>query len=267
MSILGIDIGSSTIKIIEYKNNKIINKEIFNKKNYTSENAFREFMLKKETEQIEKVVLTGIEADKFNKNNFSKPVELVDEFTAIAKGGLKLANLSSAIVVSIGTGTAFIKADQSEIKHLGGTGVGAGTLVNLSSKFINTKDFKTILELSLKGNLDKVDLRISDITTKNIETLPKDLTLSNFGKLSEDAKKEDIILGIINMVFEVIGMMAAFATINTNIKDVVLIGNIVSIPVVKDILKKIEDTHKINFIIPENPEFGVVYGAIKSIEN
>ena len=69
------------------------------------------------------------------------------------------------------------------------------------------------------------------------------------------------------MVFEVIGMMTAFASINDEIKDIVLIGNIVSIPVVKDILTKIEKTHNIRFFIPEDPQYVVALGAIKSCEN
>ena len=60
-------------------------------------------------------------------------------------------------------------------------------------------------------------------------------------------------------------MMTAFASINDNIKDVVLIGNIASIPVVKDVIKKIEKTHKIIFTIPENPQYAVVIGAIESL--
>ena len=69
------------------------------------------------------------------------------------------------------------------------------------------------------------------------------------------------------MVFEVIGMMTAFASINDNIKDIVLIGNIVSIPVVKDVLKKIEKTHNVKFTIPEEPQFAVAIGAIKNAIN
>ena len=266
MSILGIDIGTSTIKMIEYKDNTVLNKAIFKNKNNTNiEASLREFMIKKETESIEKVVVTGIGRKKFNSENFSMPVEIVDEFKAIANGGLKLANLEKAIVVSVGTGTCFIKATHYEAKHIGGTGIGAGTLVNLCSKFANVKDYSTILELSKRGDLSKVDLRIEDITDENIPSLPQDLTLSNFGKLSMSVGREDIVLGILNMIFEVIGMMAAFSTINTDIKDIVLIGNIVSIPVVHDILRKIENTHNVRFHIPENTEFGVAYGAITSI--
>ncbi len=267
MSILGIDIGSSTIKMIEYKEGSILNKAIFrNKQNTNVEASLREFMIKNETDKIEKVVVTGIGRNSFKKENFSMPVIVVDEFKAIAKGGLSLAHLEKAIVVSVGTGTCFIKATNLETKHLGGTGLGAGTLINLSSRFINTRDFEVIKNLSLRGNLDKIDLRIKDITSEDIKTLPQDLTLSNFGKLSLDADREDIVLGILNMIFEVIGMMAAFSTINTDIKDVVLLGNIVSIPAVQDILRKIEGTHNIKFHIPESTEFGVAYGAIKSVE-
>ena len=266
MSILGIDIGTSTIKIIEYKENNILNKAIFKNKNNTNiENALREFMVKNETEKIEKIVLTGIGRNNFKKDNFSMPVETVDEFSAIAKGGLKLANLERAIVVSVGTGTCFIKATKYETKHLGGTGVGAGTLANLCAKFVNAKDYDTILELSKRGDLSKIDLRMEDITKEKIPTLPQELTLSNFGKLSLNAGREDIVLGILNMIFEVIGMMAAFCTLNTDIKDIVLIGNIVSIPAVHDILRKIEKTHNVRFHMPKDTEFGVAYGAIKYI--
>ena len=144
-------------------------------------------------------------------------------------------------------------------------GVGAGTLTNLCSKLAGIDSFEEIIELAKKGNLTNIDLKIGDVTNTEIATLPRDLTLSNFGNLNNDAKKEDLILGIVNMVFEVIGMMAAFTLKNDTIKDVILIGNIVSIPRVEELLEKIKITQNINFVIPENPGFGVAIGAIKNI--
>ena len=58
----------------------------------------------------------------------------VDEFHAIGKGGLFLTGLTRAIIVSMGTGTAFIIADQNGEKHIGGTGIGGGTLLGLPIK-------------------------------------------------------------------------------------------------------------------------------------
>ena len=267
MSIISIDIGTTTTKIIEYKDDQIINKEIASNKN--EERILEEFIdkYKIKKENIEYIVLTGIGADKININKYNIPVKVVEEFKAIAAGGLYLSKEEEALIVSIGTGTALIRATKNEIKHLGGTGVGAGTLTNLCKSYAETNNFEEIIELSKKGDLGKIDLRIGDATDKEITTLPLDLTLANFGKLEEDAKKEDIVLGIVNMVFEIIGMMAAFSLKNDRIKKVVLIGNIVKIPRVNKILKKIEKLHKISFIIPENPEYAVALGAIKEIEN
>ena len=135
-------------------------------------------------------------------------------------------------------------------------------MTNLCNKFADTKSFEEIIELSKKGDLNNIDLRIADLTDENIKTLPPELTLANFGKLKENASKDDIVIGLVNMVFEIIAMMVAFASINDDVKDVVLIGNIVSIPVVKDVLRKIEKTHGLSFIIPENAQYAVVIGAI-----
>ena len=267
MSIIAIDIGTTTTKIIEYKEDKITNKEIIKNKNI--EEILYSFLDKNNInkKEIDFITLTGIGSDKVNLANFNIPVRIVEEFKAIAMAGKYLSNKEKILVASIGTGTALIRVDKDELKHLGGTGVGAGTLTNLCRIAANTNSFKEIVTLSKKGNLEKIDIRIGDATDKKISTLPQDLTLSNFGKLSNDARKEDIVLGIINMIFETIGMMAAFSLKNDTIKEVVLIGNIVRIPRVEEILKKIETLHNISFIIPKNPEYGVAIGAIKQIQS
>lgn len=264
MSIIGIDIGSSTTKIVEYKNNEFINRKIY-QKNKTVEENLDDFIKINNITNIERFVLTGIGADKIDLVNYNVPVKSVEEFVAIATGGKCLSGKQEAIVVSVGTGTALIKVTPEEIKHLGGTGVGAGTLLNLCNRILDVKSFNDILELSKRGDLSKIDLRIGDVTNQEIETLPKDLTLSNFGKFEIDSKKEDIVLGILNMIFEVIGMMAVFATQNLDIKDIVVIGNITVIPVVKDIIEKLEKLHKVNFILSDDAEFAVVIGAIKKV--
>lgn len=265
MNILGIDIGSSTIKIIEYKDEKILSKGIYESKNY--DRIIDKFITDNNIKEIDKIIVTGINAKKVNLEKYNVAVEVVEEFDAVGTGGLYLSKKEKAIIASIGTGTALIRAERKNFKHLGGTGVGAGTLSNLCNRFANTKSFEEIIELSKQGDLSNIDLRIADLTDENIETLPPELTLANFGKLKENASKADIVIGLVNMVFEIIGMMTAFASTNDNIKDIVLIGNIVSIPVVKNVLRKIEKTHKVSFIIPEDPQYAVVIGAIKKYRN
>lgn len=265
MSIIGIDIGSSTTKLIEYENDKILNKKILRK--VFEKEDLENFIKNNEIAKVEKIVFTGIGAHKINQKDYDIQIEKVEEFKAIAKGGLYLANKEEALVVSIGTGTALLEVRKDSVKHLGGTGVGAGTLYNLCDRLLNIKGFDKICEATEKGNVCKIDLRIGDVTDAEIETLPKNLTLANFGKFDKDTSSEDIVAGIVNMIFEVIGMMVAFYTINSDIKEAVLIGNITAIPGVKNILDKIENTHKVKFYIPENAEFAVTLGAIKYIEN
>ena len=121
MSIIGIDIGSSTTKIVEYKNDKIINKDIYINENV--EQIIDNFITKNNVkmENVESIVVTGIGADKLKNNKYNIPIKKVEEFKAVGIGGLYLANKKEALIVSIGTGTAFVKANEKEIKHIGGT--------------------------------------------------------------------------------------------------------------------------------------------------
>lgn len=261
-NIIGIDIGSSTTKIIEYKENEIVNKKITANKDIIKEIDSFLYENKIDINNIHKFVITGIGANKVDISKYNVKTEIIKEFDAIGTGGLYLSGVEKVIVVSIGTGTAFVRVDKSNLKHIGGTGVGAGTLTNLCKRFAGTKNFDEILNLSKVGNLDNVDLKIGDITEEKINTLPSDLTLSNFGNLKPSATNSDIILGMLNMIFETIGMMAAFSSINDDIKHIVLIGNIVTLPCVKSILKKIENLYDISFIIPKEAQYAVALGAV-----
>lgn len=265
MSIIGIDIGSSTTKIIEYENSRIKSKKIIRR--FYEENDLYDFISENNIKDIEKLVLTGIGSDKINKDSYNYEICFVEEFDSIGTVGKYLSNKENVFVVSIGTGTAIIEVNNDNIKHLGGTGVGAGTLFNLCNRFLGLNSFDEIVEYAQKGDVGKIDLRIGDVTDKDIKTLPKDLTLANFGKFEKSASKEDMVLGFVNMVFEVIGMMVAFASLKADYKDAILIGNIVAIPGVKEILKKIEFTHKMNFIVLDDAEYAVALGAVvKSLE-
>ncbi len=121
MSIIGIDIGSTTTKIIEYNKKKLINSEIL--KNRNTEEILEEFLQSNNINisDIEKIVVTGIGANKFKSNKYNIPMKTVEEFEAIATGGLNLANKKEGLIVSVGTGTALIRVNKGGIKHLGGT--------------------------------------------------------------------------------------------------------------------------------------------------
>lgn len=266
MNIIGIDLGTSLAKIIECdKELNIINKMISLDKDL--EKVFDNFVTTNniELDNIEKVVLTGVGSSKFDKEKLRRiPTTKVNEFFAVATGGLELSKREEGTIVSMGTGTALVKVEGNEIKHLGGTGVGGATLVKLANRIAGTNNFNEIIELSFKGSLKNVDLTIGDVTVKEIEGLPKDITAANFGKLNGKANDSDVILGIINMILETIGMLTVLATKDSKSRDVILIGSVTKIPYIYKVIEKFKSLCDLKFIVPDNAEYAVAIGAIKN---
>lgn len=262
MNYIGIDIGTSNIKIIETDENlKIKNKIILEK--MLPEKALEKFINEKNInlDNTEKIIVTGVGANNMKVQYLNTPIEKVPEFIATGSIGEE----EKFIVASIGTGTAFIKNENGDMAHLGGTGVGGGTLINLSKKIEPQINFEYIKNIELTGSLKNVDLTIQDVTTEEIKTLPKDTTAVNFGKLNEKATNDDVILGIINMVFETVGVMAALAAKGSNITNIIAIGQIANIPYARKVLDKIEKLHNVKFTIPQNAEYGTAIGAVKAV--
>ena len=263
MNYIGIDIGTTNIKIIEVDENlNIIKKQIFEKQN--PNNVLNGFIKQNnlDLKNIKKIVATGVGTSKLKKVYENIEIEKVPEFNAIAKGGEFVLGKQNSIIASIGTGTAFIKNINGDFLHIGGTGIGGGTLINLCKKIKPKISFEEINNITNIISTEKVDLWIKDITEEEIKTLPKDITAVNFGKLNNKTTDEELIIGIVNMVFETIGVMAAFAAKGDNITNVVVLGQLVKMPFARKVLNKIEFLHNVKFIIPENPEYIVALGAI-----
>jgi type II pantothenate kinase len=166
----------------------------------------------------------------------------------------------------MGTGTALVYAENGkEPQYLGGIGVGGGTLLGLSKQLLGMNNIDHIAELAKDGDIHNIDLKISDISRQDIVPGYSDvMTASNFGKLSDLATKGDIALGLINMVFETVGMVAYFAAKQFGLKDIVVTGNLTQIshaPGIFDVLNKM---FNMNFIIPENAQFSTVIGSALS---
>ena len=263
MSYISMDIGTSNIKIIEADEKLNIKNKIILEK-MIPEDALGKFIKENNInlEDIEKIIVTGVGANNMEDRFLNKEIVKIPEFIATGNIGEE----RKFIVASIGTGTAFIKNEDGKITHLGGTGVGGGTLINLCKKINPEVNFEFIRNAELTGDLKNVDLTIQDVTTEEIKTLPKDITAVNFGKLNDKASNDDIILGIMNMVFETVGVMSALVAKGENIKDVIVIGQLANIPYTKKVFDKIEKLHNVNFIIPQNAEYGTAIGALKSVQ-
>jgi type II pantothenate kinase len=269
--VIGIDVGGSTTKIVGFdENNNLINPLFVRATDQVTSiyGAFGKFTSENSIElsDISRVMMTGVGSTFITKPLYGLKCESVPEFECVGRGGLYLSGLNETIVVSLGTGTALVHAKRdNEITYLGGTGVGGGTLMGLSKQILNMDDIDHIVELAKNGDLNNIDLRIKDISNKSdFGGLPDIMTAANFGKISDIATREDMALGIINMVFEVAGMIAIFASRNHKIKDIVLTGNLTRVPQSKEVFQTLNSMFGVNFIIPENAQFSTVIGAALS---
>lgn len=275
--IIGIDVGGSTTKIVGFDctdaNDKKILSPIYVKASdqlasiygafgkFTSTNGI-------ELSDIKKVMITGVGSQFVESKLYGIDTCHLSEFECVGRGGLYISGYSKAIIVSMGTGTAIVSADKSKdekpvYEYMGGTGVGGGSIVGLSKQMLGISDIGHLIDLADKGDISNIDLRIGDITKKDM-SLPSYMTASNFGKLSDIATKEDLALGILNMVYESIGMLAVFAARSKNTKDVVLTGNLSKLPQAKKVFDLLSTMFDMNFVIPEYSEFGTVIGAALS---
>ncbi|MBR5446280.1 MAG: type II pantothenate kinase [Clostridia bacterium] len=269
--VIGIDVGGSTTKIVGFgqKNGSWeLIAPLFVKATdpITSiYGAFGKFLVSNDLNlsDIEKVMITGVGSTYITKPIYDLPFERIEEFRSNGLGGLYLSGLDKAIITSCGTGTALVYATrETEPQYLGGTGVGGGTLMGLSKKMLGLENIQHIEKMAENGFLSNIDLKIKDISRNDIVPGFGDtMTASNFGKLSDMATKNDIAKGLLNMVFETIGMMSIFAARNYNIKDIVLTGNLTSVGYAAEVFDTLNKMFDMRFQIPENSRFGTVIGA------
>ena len=135
--ILGIDIGGSTTKIVGLQSGgtTIAMHRVQAQDPITSlYGAMGNFLFTNRLQlgDVSRIALTGVGASYIDEDIYGIPTEKVEEFSAVGVGGLALSGQDRAVVVSMGTGTAFIWAERGKpVRHLCGSGVGGGTLAGL----------------------------------------------------------------------------------------------------------------------------------------
>ena len=269
--ILGIDIGGSTTKIVGLdRERQVIGMQRVQADGPLTSlyGALGSFMTahRLQLSDVARIVLTGVGASYVEGNIYNIPTIRVEEFTAVGTGGLALSGQDRAVVVSMGTGTAFIWADNAtgERSHMGGSGVGGGTLAGLCQLLCGVRQFELVQKMSNEGHVDKIDLNVGDITRGGYSTLPMDITAANFGNVSDDASHSDLAAGVVNMVFQSIGTAAVFACRAKNCQTVVLTGFMTVLDQCRACFDLFTRLHSIRFIIPDNATYATCIGAALS---
>ena len=241
---IGIDIGSSTTKIVAFEGEHMLPPMAVKADSQVASlyGAFGRYLYENNLElsDVGGVYITGVGSKYVEKAVYGCPTYKVDEFVATGTGGYYLTDKKEVIVISMGTGSFFVKVTENEMKHLGGVGLGGGTICGLSSIMLNTGDIQEIVPLSRKG----------------------DVTASNFGKADAQSKPEDIAAGIVHMVIENICQAGILASVNTGIKDYILIGGLTKFFECRQIIEDFKSLWDVKITIPEYSDYATAIGSV-----
>lgn len=228
MNFIGIDAGGTLVKLAYFGENQKIETTYFPSSQF---DVLKEWITAHFTHP--QICMTGGRAKQLENYLGNENYQYVVEFDATVRGVLyqleeNQINTKQAIITNIGTGTSIHYLSHGSHERLGGTGIGGGTLMGLSKKMTNTKDFQEIVEKSQKGSRRHIDVLVEDIYQQNQLPLKGSLTASNFGALlneEEDINSDDDILaGIQGMIGEVISSLAIQAADTKKCQDIIYIG-------------------------------------------
>lgn len=261
---LGIDMGISSTKVVGLKDNNIIYLKTFDgPMRHDIGYIINQFATETgtDTENSCQVCATGVKTISDATELASHNISVCDEFTACILGAKYNNPLNRFIIAGFGTGTPFIMVDGNESRHLGGFGIGGGTLNGLAKLLLGDISIDQLSQMAEKGNPANVNLLIKDVCGDAMPQLPADITASNFGKINQNASNDDIAAGLLSLIIETIGSAANLASQICGIKDIVTIGRLATLPPNRKIFDALEKLYDIKFHVPEHCGFRTAIGA------
>jgi len=268
---IGLDIGAGMTKGVLIKDSSIIRSfsALTDDAVVSASNILKDLLRSVRDEgSIDVIAVSGGGSRKIKERLCDLPIMKVDEIQAIGVGGLTLAGKLEGLIINAGTGTPIVAAynEGRKVIHVGGTGVGGGTLLGLSTRILGTRSFDELEMMARKGDATKVDLTVLDIVGGPIGIVPAEATASNFGKIRSDASKEDIAAGLFNMVCQVIGVVGAMAAKAYSFEnDVIVVGGLVRSSLASSIIRDTMSLFGVAPCIPENCEYCTAVGAARSV--
>ena len=273
--IISIDFGSSIIKylIMDVSKDDFKIFALDNKVNFDIHSII-DFLLNEyniNINDIEVILLTGGRSSFIDLNKYQNVnIKIIPEFTSASFGALLLSKQDRGIILNLGTGTTYIYSDLNEVKHLGGSAIGGGTIMALAKLLYQIENYDDLINFIKKGNFKNADINIEDISKTNIGDLNASVTASNLGAIINNTKKfndYDIMSSIVNMVVQNIGLLAKELKVNIekkyNIKNLplILIGGLIADEYILKYFDDICSYTNVKYLIPEYSRYAVCIGA------
>lgn len=267
--IVGIDAGSSATKIIGMNTEKHLYLAPWRTDKASGADFFHAAISKYLSrsgimwDELTDIYITGGRAEGIENEIDGVPVTRVSEFDAMAAGALEFTGKEKGLIANIGTGTCFVYAEKGAgARHIGGSGIGGGTLVGLCSRLAYIDRIDDITSMAETGDLSNIDISVADMELSDLKTLDPNMTLSNFGKLGDAATTADMVLASINLVLQSVGTLSLFALNGFDCDTVILTGALTELPQAKPIFENFEAIYGKHFIRCGLPAFVTAAGTM-----
>jgi type II pantothenate kinase len=266
---LAVDIGMTNIDLVLETAHSQVMRMLSNKEK-EPEDQVRQ-ALERVADFLEPGMTIGVSGGRYR----SLPSEIdgyqirkVDEILALGLGGLALSGLERGLVVSAGTGTAMVAAEDGEAEHVTGSAVGGGTLLGLSKIILGTDDVEEIDRLALAGDASVVDIMLSEAVGGEVGKLPATANAVNLGKLDRENgfSRENLAAGLVRLVAQVIAVIAINAANAVGMEDIILVGHLMDLESIRKEVALVGEFYDRYFIVPENPGFGTVMGVLEVLK-
>lgn len=197
------------------------------------------------------------------------PIYRVDEVQAIGRGGLALAERTAGVITSAGSGTAVVAAGPAGARHVTGTGVGGGTLVGLARMLVGTVDPMEIDALAAAGTETSHNLTIAEVLGQAIGALPPETTAVNFGRVARhpvDAPREDMAAALVNLVGQVIAVIAINAARAEQVDEAIIVGHLADLPSMRRTFSRVAKFYGVTLSLPAEGGSASALGALLAIQ-
>lgn len=260
--ILGIDAGTSAVKLAVLDGTQVALTYYQPIVHRDSAAALRQSLENSGalTLPVQQVALTGLNCEHCGAQIPGLPLSIVPEIDAIGLGGAFLSGLDEVLSVNLGTGTTFVLVRQGQCTHLGGSGIGGGTLAGLGGRLLGAGSVEQLFHLAAQGDMGRVDLRVGDLFTGS-DTLNPILTASNLAKADPAAGDSDWAAGLVNLVLECAGVMAVLACGGHGVSNVALLGALAEQPAAQERFRLFSGLFPPRFITVPHASCATAVGA------
>lgn len=224
----------------------------------------------------EAIAVTGGRSRELPDDYEGSQVVKISEPEAAARGALSLAGLTSALVVSCGTGTAMVGADSTRdsYAHVMGTPVGGGTLQAFGRLLLGGRSASQVAALAARGTAAKVDTTLADVLGGSLDGLPPTATAVSLGRVGAaegtrlaSFEPADLAAGLCTMVAQTVALIALGAARSLGSPPVVFVGRVSLYPVIKAMIEAVFDVYRYPHVplFPLDRERATALGAALAV--